>query len=178
MVDINIEKIKKEFIDYRTTACFLRKKREELCAIKAKLGTHGIHFSDLPKSNPQSDKILYLLQEKIEIESAIRKTNKKRVSERNRLTKILKDLDSDITARRINRKTEILTAEASVLKLRYLCGFNWDEINYAFYGGDNDFNDSADVYLKRIFRYHGQAFSDLVKMMRARQKIEECITIT
>jgi len=165
---ITIERIKEEFSNFRTDACKIRKKKEELYAIKSKLGNpHSAKLSDIPKTtNPHSDKTLYLIQEKIEIENELKKLNRKRDSDRKRLNKILKELDSSKTAVMIERKPEALTAEASVLRLRYFCGFSWDEINAAFYSEDKDFDINADVYLKRVFKYHGQAFIDLAKIMR------------
>ncbi len=167
---ISIEKIKEDFTNFRTWSCKIRKKKEELAVVKSKLGNpHGVKLSDIPKTvNPHSDRTLYLIQEKIEIESEIKKLNKKRDFERKRLNKILKNLDSTATAKLVDRKPEALTAEASILRLRYFCGFSWDEINDAFYGEDEDFNVNADVYLKRIFRYHGQAFIDLQKIAKFR----------
>lgn len=166
--EISIERIKEDFSNFRNSACKIRKKKEELVAIKSKLyNPHSPKLSDVPKNNTlHSDKTLFLVQEKIEIENEIKKLNKKRDSERKRLNKLLKDLDSDSTSKLVDRKPEALTAEASILRLRYFCGFSWDEINSAFYSEDKDFDINADVYLKRVFRYHGQAFIDLLKIMR------------
>lgn len=161
--------IRRDFERYRTNVCKIRQKKDELTAIKSKIaGLHSVKLTDMPKSTiPKSaDKTLYLLQEKMDIEKHLNQLIKKRESDRKKLNKILKDLESDETASLIMRKPEVLTAEASVLKLRYMCAFSWDEINRAFYSEDKDFEINIDVYLKRIYRYHGQAFIDLDKMIK------------
>jgi len=162
------ENIKRDFQNYRTYVCKVRSKRDQLTAIKTKLqGLQSAKITDMPKNTiPRNDKNLFLLQEKMDIEESLRKLLKKKDSERKRLNKILKDLESDDTAGLLTRKPEVLTAEASVLRLRYMCGFSWEEVNEAFYSEDKDFEINTDVYLKRIFRYHGQAFIDLQKMRK------------
>ncbi len=150
--------------------CKIRRKRDQLTAIKAKLtGLQSVKITDMPKNpTPRSDKNLYLIQEKIDIEDVLRKLLKKQDSERRKLNKILRDLESEETVGLLTRKPEVLTAEASVLKLRYMCGFSWEDINKAFYSEDKDFEINTDIYLKRIFRYHGQAFVDLQKMLQGK----------
>ena len=162
------ECIKKEFQNYRTYVCKLRQKKDQLIAIKTKLtGLQSVKITDIPRTpNPRSDKNLYLLQEKLDIEDSLKKLTKKKEAARKKLNKILKDLESSETADLLTRKPEVLTAEASVLKLRYLCGFTWEEINKAFYEGDKGFEENVENYLRKIFRYHGQAFIDLQKMLK------------
>ena len=168
--EISKEHIRKDFQNYRNYVCKIRRKKEQLAVIKSKLtGLHSAKITDMPKvTTPKNDKNLYLLQEKIDIEDTLKKLVKKKESERKRLNKILKELESDDTANLLTRKPEVLTVEASVLKLRYMCGFSWEDINKAFYEDDADFEINMDVYLKRIFKYHGQAFVDLQKMIKGK----------
>ncbi len=168
--EISKEHIRKDFQNYRNYVCKIRRKKEQLTVIKSKLtGLHSAKITDMPKvATPKNDKNLYLLQEKIEIEDALKKLVKKKESERKRLNKILKELESDDTANLLTRKPEVLTAEASVLKLRYMCGFSWEDINKAFYEEDSDFYENIENYLRNIYRYHGQAFVDLQKMIKGK----------
>lgn len=170
VVEISKEHIRRDFQNYRTYVCKVRQKKDQLTAIKTKLaGLQSARITDMPRTPaPRSDKNLYLLQEKIEIEDSLKKLLRKQDSERKRLNKILRDLESEDTVGLLTRKPEVLTAEASVLKLRYMCGFSWEDINKAFYSDDEDFEINTDVYLKRIFRYHGQAFVDLQKMLKGK----------
>ena len=166
--NISKENIRRDFQNYRAYVNKVRHKKDQLEAVKTKLtGLQSVRITDIPKTaSPKNDKNLYLLQEKIDIEDSLKKLIKKKETERKKLNKILKDLESNDTANQLARTPEVLTAEASVLKLRYMCGFSWEEINKAFYSEDENFEINTDVYLKRIFKYHGQAFIDLQKMMK------------
>lgn len=172
LVDKNKCEIRRDFENYRMTVCKIKQKKDQLTAIKSKItGLHSVKITDMPKTHQpfKNDKALYLLNEKLDIEESLKKLLKKHNSERRRLNKLLRDLESDDTAASIIREPEVLTAEASVLKLRYMCCFSWSEINKAFYSDDEDFEINTDIYLKRIYRYHGQAFVDLQKMMKEKK---------
>ncbi len=168
LVNISKDKIRQDFQNYRIYMAKVKRKQEQLTVIKSKLtGLHSAKITDMPKNSTQkNDKNLYLIQEKIEIEEQLKILLRKKESERRKLNKILRDLESNEAASCLTRSPEVLTAEASVLKLRYLCGFSWEDINRAFYSEDEDFDINTDVYLKKIYRYHGQAFIDLHAIMR------------
>lgn len=48
-----------------------------------------------------------------------------------------------------------------VLQMRYLDGMSWDTINEALFGGNADFLDREDSYLRRVFYLHGDALAEL-----------------
>lgn len=79
VVEISKEHIRRDFQNYRTYVCKVRQKKDQLTAIKAKLaGLQSARITDMPRTPaPRSDKNLYLLQEKIEIEDSLKKTFKK-----------------------------------------------------------------------------------------------------
>lgn len=170
LVDNISKDIRRDFQNYRAYVSKIKHKKEQLEAVKVKLtGLQSIKITDIPKTaSPKNDKNLYLIQEKMEIEDSLKKLIKKKEAERKKLNKVLKDLESNDTANQLTRNPEVLTAEASVLKLRYMCGFSWEEINKAFYSEDIDFEDNIENYLRKIYRYHGQAFIDLQKMMKGK----------
>lgn len=172
MENISTKSIKADFVNFLSLQLKISRKREQLYAINSKLtNPHSTVLSNIPKaSNPvsNSNKTLYLLQEKNDIVADLKKLEKQLGTQRKILNKLLRELNSAETAQKISRKQEVLTAEESVLRLRYLCGFNWAEINKFFYSEDVDWDTNMESYQRRIFRYHEQAFFDLQKMMKGR----------
>lgn len=52
-----------------------------------------------------------------------------------------------------------------VLQMRYLDGMSWEEVNSAMFGGNEDFLDREEAYLRRVFYIHGGALADLVPLI-------------
>lgn len=169
MADRNGELTKERFEEYLCIIKKIMRKKEQLAVISAKLtNPHSAKFSEIPvtKRKATSDKTLFLLQEKIELEGQIKKLDSKRKREWNKLNKAVKQLEEPETTKKITRELNILSIEASILRMRYFCALAWPEINQTFYGEEPDFDLKTDDYLKKLFRYHGYAFVDLKKIER------------
>lgn len=169
MAERNGELTKTRFEEYLCSIKKIVRKKEQLAVISAKLGSpHSAKLSEIPKNKPliSTDKTLFLIQEKIELESQIKKLNIKREKEWIKLNKAVTLLESPQATKNISRKLDILSIEASILRMRYFSALEWPEINRTFYGTEPDFDIKIDDYMKKIFRYHGWAFVDLRKIER------------
>lgn len=169
MAERNGELTKTRFEEYLCSIKKIVRKKEQLAVICAKLsGPHAAKISEIPKSKKplSSDKTLFLIQEKMELEAQIKKLNAKREREWNKLNKAVTQLENPQIAKNIPREIDILSIEASILRMRYFCALEWPEINRTFYGSEPDFDIKIDDYMKKIFRYHGYAFVDLRKIER------------
>lgn len=157
---------KARFENYLALLHKIARKNEELTLIKSKLESPASpKLSDMPKSpNKKNDKIAFLIQEKMEIESDLSALEKYRESERVELTTAVHSLEDPKNSNKLLRDKKILIAEASVLRLRYFCMFTWSEINEAFHSGEPDFEIKKDDFQRKIFRYHGNAFIDFKKI--------------
>lgn len=143
-------------------------KQDELTVIKHKLSTpQGVKISDMPKNTRRAfDKVAFLVQEKIEIENDIKKLQRYQKGERTQLTNAIKGLEVEDNIKVLTRDRQVLIYEASVLKLRYICGFTWPEVAETIFGTESDFQEKKEDYLRKIFRYHGNAFTDFRKLKR------------
>ena len=62
--------------------------------------------------------------------------------------------------------------ERMVIRLRYFDCVSWPEVNAIMFGRKDDFEERDDVYLKRIFRYHGTALLNMAAIYSAEQEGE------
>jgi len=169
MAERNGELTKTRFEEYLCSIKKIVRKKEQLAVITAKLGNpHSVKLSEIPKNKKplSSDKTLFLIQEKMELETQIKKLNAKREREWNKLNKAVTLLEDPQATKNISRELDILSIEASILRMRYFCALEWSEINKTFYGLEPDFDVKVDDYMKKIFRYHGYAFVDIRKIER------------
>ena len=160
---------KARFENYLAIMHNLTRKKTELEVICSKLGSpQGVKLTDMPKNpNRKNDKIAYLVQEKMEIESDIKALEKYREDERSELMAAIQELENPKNSKKLYRERKLLVAEASVLRLRYFCMFQWSEINEAFHSGEPDFEIKREDFQRKIFRYHGNAFTDLRKITQS-----------
>ncbi len=54
----------------------------------------------------------------------------------------------------------------SVLQMRYLDGMDWQDINEALHGDEEDFEDREESYLRRTFRTHGEGLKELKWLLK------------
>ena len=160
---------KARFENYLALMHNIARKKDELTLITAKLGSPAsIKYSDMPRNpNKKKDKIAFLIQEKIEIENDIKALEKYRETEREKLMTAVSMLEDPRNTKKLYRDQKILIAEASVLRLRYFGMFQWSEINDAFHSDEPDFQEKKEDFQRKIFRYHGNAFIDLKKVLQA-----------
>ena len=160
--------IKTRFEEYLCNIKKIVRKKEQLTAIVSKLSCpSGAKLSEIPKSKKPfaaANKTLFLIQEKMELETQIKKLTSKTERERNKLNKFITQLEAPEATKNITRELDILSIEASILRMRYFCAMEWKEINKIFYGESPDFDKKIDDYMKKLFRYHGYAFIDLSKI--------------
>lgn len=158
---------KARFENYLALLRNIDRKQEELATINSKISSpSGMRLNENPISRQKTnnDKIAFLVQEKIEVEKDIEALDKYRIEERNELLSAIKKLEDPVNFKKLLREKRVLVAEASVLRLRYFCGCSWPEINETFHGGNEDFEEKKDEYIRKIFRYHGNSFIDLNKL--------------
>lgn len=159
---------KARFENYLALLRNINRKQEELAVVNSKISSpSGMRLKEIPVSRQRvnHDKIAFLVQEKIEIEKDIKKLDKYRAEEREELLNAIKKLEDPENFKTLIRSKNVLVAEASVLRLRYFCGCTWPEINETFHGSNEDFDEKKDEYIRKIFRYHGNSFIDLKKVM-------------
>lgn len=157
---------KARFENYLALLHKIARKNEELKILQSKLSNPASpKLSDLPKSpNKKNDKIDFLIQEKMEIESDLDVLNKYRETERRELNSAILTLENPENSSKFLRDKKILVTEASILRLRYLCMFSWEEINETIYSGEPDFEEKKEDFQRKVFRYHGNAFIDFRKI--------------
>lgn len=55
----------------------------------------------------------------------------------------------------------------AVLRFRYLLLLPWEDVNDALFGAKRDFLDREDSYMRRTYRLHGEALTDLLEFVPA-----------
>lgn len=54
--------------------------------------------------------------------------------------------------------------EKTVIRLRYIDGFRWEDIAFFFYGNNIDYCDRIDWYILKVQRVHGAALKNIIKV--------------
>jgi len=57
-----------------------------------------------------------------------------------------------------------------VMQLRYLEGAEWDDICMNLFGGQEDFLEKEQSYLRKTFRYHADGMKEIVRILNEEQK--------
>ncbi len=60
-----------------------------------------------------------------------------------------------------------------VLKMRYLDGFSWEEINKILWGKKPDFDDRTESYMRRAFRLYSEALAAIIPVLQGTTESEE-----
>lgn len=156
------------FDNYLALLHSIARKQEELAAVEAKLSRPGsVRHDGMPKSTHINlDKTAFLVQEKISIENDLKKLEDYTKNERQELFNAIRELENPLNLKKLFRDKELLISEASVLRLRYLCGLGWTEINDTFHGAQEDYEENKEKYIRKVFKYHGNAFIDLQKIFK------------
>lgn len=138
-----------EDIDYQM-------ERSERLAEKLK-GPSSISITGMPKNQNKNDRTGMLISKKVEIDSKILKLQKEERKER----KIL--------------ETEFLKLEprqAFIMSVRYIDGFEWDEINAILFKKEKDFDiEEKTTYMNRTYRLHGEALKKLKVSNKRKEKL-------
>ena len=147
----DVDKIKERLYRYRESARDLETQQERLEKLKTKmLGVGAQTLTDMPKAKNQTiDRLTDLLQQKDEIEESIRDLVESRRKERMFIEGIIKHL----------RKSD----ERSVIRVRYIDNESWDSVVDVLFGGKEDLLEKADIYMRRVYKLHGEALLSMAK---------------
>ena len=147
----DVEAVKARLYAYREMARDIENQNERLERIKTKLiGVGAQSITDMPKSpSPTDDRTVELIQQKMELEEEIREVVEKRRTERAFFESVIKHL----------RRSD----ERAVIRVRYIDNASWDEVVDVLFGGKEDLLEREDIYLRRVYKLHGQALLSMAK---------------
>ena len=136
-----VEAVKTRLYAYREMSRDIENQNERLERIKTKLiGVGAQSITDMPKSpSPTDDRTVELIQQKMELEEEIREVVEKRRAER------------------------AFFESVAVLRVRYIDNASWDEVVDVLFGGKEDLLEREDIYLRRVYKLHGQALLSMAK---------------
>ncbi len=60
-----------------------------------------------------------------------------------------------------------------VLKMRYLDGFSWEEVNQILWGKKPDFDDRTESYMRRTFRLYSEALAAIIPVLQGTTESED-----
>lgn len=110
-------------------------------------GPSGMSISGMPRSQNKNDRTAMLISKKVEIDSLIIKLRKKENNERKILEKAFFQLDPRLSF---------------IMSVRYIDGFEWDEINSILFRKEEDFDiEEKTKYMNKTLRLHGEALKKL-----------------
>lgn len=147
----DVDRIKERLYGYRESARDLETQQERLEKLKTKmLGVGAQTLTDMPKAKSQTaDRLTDLLQQKDEIEESIRDLVESRKKERKFIEGVIKHL----------RKSD----ERSVIRVRYIDNESWDGVVDVLFGAREDLLEKADIYMRRVYKLHGEALLSMAK---------------
>lgn len=147
----DVEAVKARLYAYREMSRDIENQNERLERINVKLiGVGAQSITDMPKSPSHTDdRTVELIQQKMELEEEIREVVEKRRAERVFFESVIKCL----------RRSD----ERAVIRVRYIDGANWDEVVDVLFGGKEDLLEREDIYLRRVYKLHGQALLSMAK---------------
>lgn len=150
----DVEAVKARLYAYREMAREIENQIERLERINTKLiGVGAQSITDMPKSpSPTDDRTVELLQQKTELEEEIREVIERRKTERSFFESVIKNL----------RRSD----ERAVIRVRYIDNASWDEVVDVLFGGKEDLLEKEDIYLRRVYKLHGQALLSMAKYIR------------
>jgi hypothetical protein len=147
----DIEAVKARLYEYRELTKEIETQSERLERLKTRIyGVGAQSLSDMPKSpSPASDRVTDLVYQKIELENSIKETIERQRQEREYLEGVIKHL----------RKSE----ERSVIRVRYFDCASWNDVVDVLFGDKPDLLEKEDVYLRRVYKLHGQAICGMAQ---------------
>lgn len=110
-------------------------------------GPSGMSISGMPRAQNKNDRTAMLISKKVEIDSLIIRLRKKENNERKILEKAFFQLDPRLSF---------------IMSVRYIDGFEWDEINSILFRKEEDFDiEEKTKYMNKTLRLHGEALKKL-----------------
>ena len=164
----DIETVKARLYDYRESARDLETQQERLEKLKSKMIGMGAQvLTDMPKAHNQgADRLADLIQQKDEIEANISGLVEYRRKERRFIESIVRHM----------KKSD----ERSVIRVRYIDNESGNDVVDVIFGGREDLLEKADIYLRRVYKLHGEALVEMAKYIEdhglvweARDKAEQ-----
>ena len=147
----DVEAVKSRLGEYRELIKEIDTQYERLERLKAKMYSMGAQtLTDMPKStNHANDRIANLIEEKEELESEIGENIEKKRKERKCLEDVIKHL----------RRSD----ERSVIRIRYFDCASWNDVVDVMFGDRADLLEREEIYLRRVYKLHGQALLGMAK---------------
>lgn len=148
-VFIDTEPVKQFLEDYREAERELDGQYERIASLEAKMDGLGAQIiTDMPRATSHSnDRLETLLDAKEELKQEIDRLQRLQ----NRRKVIIEE------ALRKMKKAD----ERTVIRMRYLDGSSWNEINEMLFGARIDFEERRETFLRRIHRYREYALVDI-----------------
>lgn len=149
----DVETVKARLHDYRESARDLETQQERLEKLKSKMIGMGAQvLTDMPKAHNQGvDRLADLIQQKDEIEASITDLVEYRQKERKFIESIVRHM----------KKSD----ERSVIRVRYIDNESWNDVVDVIFGGREDLLEKADIYLRRVYKLHGEALVEMAKYL-------------
>ena len=69
-----------------------------------------------------------------------------------------REMSRDIENQHLRRSDE-----RAVIRVRYIDNASWDEVVDVLFGGKEDLLEREDIYLRRVYKLHGQALLSMAK---------------
>ncbi len=120
--------------------------------IETKLASFGVSvLSDMPKASSMSyDRIADLIVQKDAINESIKSAALKLKNEREEIEKLIEHLSQ--------------AKEKTVIRGRYIDGDSWSDVCELIFGGKQDFLEKEDSYMRRTYKIHQSAISNMAKI--------------
>lgn len=125
---------------------------ERLRSIEAQMMSVGAQkLSDMPRApgNQRDQMAEYVIRkENIELELQWR------IKTQNQCKAVIEGL-----LKELEKKEEQL-----IIRYRYLCGYEWNEVMMKVYGGNEKFAQKQEAYRRKMYRVHSDALEDMAKL--------------
>jgi len=145
------EAVKNWLLEYRNMSRDIENQMERLNRIEMKMDSIGSPtLSDMPKSpSPAGDRIADMVAMKVDLESEISGQVARQKEMRGKIETLLRNLRSP--------------DEKAVIRTRYLDGMGWSDVVDLLFGGNRDFLDKEESYLRRTHKIHGSALLNIAR---------------
>ena len=148
--------IKKKLERYASYQRRIDNQIERLDNLEAVMGSiSSPNLSGLPAGGDGTGKIERQVLRKMELEQKIRDMVEDEARERKELEGMIALMENP--------------DEQTVIEMHYLDGTKWWPVAAALFGGEPDYEEKADKYLKRTFKIHGSALQTLARIYKEKQ---------
>ena len=149
----SVASIKDRLYRYLETEAEIEMELERYENLDVKIqGLHSPQITDMPKGGPVEYRLEALLDQKAELDEKIKRLSARQTYERRWIEEVLSHLSK--------------ASEREVIRLKYIDACSWNDVAFSLFGGNVDFNERDDSYIRRTTKLHGRALAAMAEHAR------------